>query len=104
MSKAFYNIDLAYKVATGECRPYDINPELYDEDDDLLDAIDYSYVNRLGIEHGEKVIYWESDYNPSAYRMGEHDGERARVIIEALEDYGIDFDIDLVEKYPGDYK
>lgn len=68
-------------------------PDMFSEDDeDILDIIDPDYVNRMVIEDGEKVIYWEEDYNPSAYRMGEKDGEKEAEIIKRLEEFGVEFD------------
>lgn len=104
MSKPFYkSIDDLYAVLVEGVNPHEIEPDLYDEDDESLDYIAPDYINRLGTEYGERVIYWESDYNPSAYRLGEHDDDRCNEIFDAIEEYGVEFDIDLVAKYPADY-
>lgn len=92
MSQPFYHsIDDLYEVATGMTTPHDVDPELYDEDDDMLEYFAPSYINRLGREDGKRVIYWESDYNPSAYRLCEDDDPRCAKIFDALEDCGIEF-------------
>lgn len=84
--------------------PHEVDPELYDEDADDLDIIAPDYINRLGTEYGKKVIYWEENYCPSAYRLSEEDGATEAMIIKALEERGVDFSTDLVAKYPDDYK
>lgn len=83
---------------------HEIDPELYDEMSDDLDIISPDYINRTGVEYGERVIYWEANYNPSYERMGENDGDKEKAIIDTLEEYGLDFDTDLVAKYPADYE
>ena len=98
-------INSMYEVLVEGVALHIIDPDLYTEaDDDPLLIMSPDYINRLGTEYGEKVIYWEENYNPSAYRMGENDGEKEKRIIEVLEEYGIEFDEDLVKKYPLDHK
>ena len=99
-------IDNMYKVLVEGYSLSDVIPDVYDDDDDGddLDIIDPDYINRMGVEYGEKVIYWEQNYDPSYYRMGENDGDKEKDIINAIIEYGVDFDTDLVAKYPADYK
>lgn len=98
------NLDEMYRVLVEGENPCEIDPELYTEDTDPLDIIEPAYVNRYGTEYGERVMYWEENYNPSAYRVGENDSPKAKAVIEALVDCGLEFDVDLVKRYPADYK
>lgn len=98
------DIDDLYRVLVLGASPHEIDPELYDEDDDPLEILSPSYINRVGTEYGERVIYWESNYNPSAYRLGEKDGEKAKEVIDIAQGCGVDFGVDLVAKYPADYE
>lgn len=97
------HIDDMYKVLIDGYKLTDIDEDLYSDDDDELEIIDPSYINRVGVEYGEKVIYWEENYDPSYYRMGENDGDEEKAIINYLYECGLDFDTDLVAKYPKDY-
>lgn len=97
-------LETMYQSLVEGVSPHEIDPELYDELDDSLDTISGDYINRLGTEFGEKVIYWEENYCPSAYRLGEYDSREAGQIIKALEECGVEFDTDLVAKFPDDYK
>jgi len=99
------DIDDMYMVLVEGVPLCEVRPDIFNEDDDdSLDIISPDYINRLGKEYGERVIYWEANYNPSYKRMGENDGEKEKEIIEILTGYGVDFETDLVAKYPGDYK
>lgn len=99
------SVDEMYEVLVEGRTLHEVRPDIYDEDeDDSLEIISPDYINRLGTEYGEKVIYWEANYNPSYERMGENDGEKQKEIIETLIGYGVEFDTDLVAKYPDDYK
>lgn len=65
-------------------------PDLFTaEDDDPLEIIDPDYINKITIENGERVIYWEENYIAHYYRMGENDGDMEKEIIEALYNYGL---------------
>lgn len=97
-------INNMYKVLVEGYFLSEVEPDIFtEEDDDDLDIIDPDYINRMGTEYGEKVIYWEENYDPSYYRMGENDGDKEKDIFNALEEYGLDFNVDLVAKYPKDY-
>lgn len=99
------DIDDMYMVLVEGASLHSVRPDIFNEDDDdNLDIISPDYINRLGKEYGEKVIYWEANYDPSYERMGENDGEKEKEIIETLIEYGVDFETDLVAKYPDDYK
>lgn len=99
------DIDNMYSVLVEGSTLHEVRPDIFDEDDDdSLEIISPDYVNRLGKEYGERVIYWETNYDPSYERMGENDGEKEKEIIETLVGYGVDFETDLVAKYPDDYK
>ena len=99
------DINDMYSVLVEGSTLHEVRPDIFDEDDDdSLEIISPDYVNRLGKEYGERVIYWEQNYDPSYERMGENDGEKEKEIIETLVGYGVDFETDLVAKYPGDYK
>lgn len=104
MSKPFYkSIDDVYKVIVLGIPPREVEPDLYDEDDDALDYLAVDYINRIGTEYGARIIYWESDYSPSAYWLSENDDPLAVEIFNRLEEYGLSFDTDLVREYPDDY-
>lgn len=98
------DINTMYAVLVEGLTPYEANPELYGEDDDVLEVLEPPYINRMGTEYGERVIYWEQNYNPSYARLGENDSPEAKAIFDVLEEYGLEFDVDLVVKYPADYK
>lgn len=98
------DIKTMYAVLVEGFEPCEVRPDLYDKDDDVLEVLEPPYINRMGIEYGERVIYWEQNYNPSYARLGENDSPKCKEIFNALEEYGLDFDTDLVAKYPDDYK
>lgn len=105
MSKPFYkSIGSLYDVMVLGTPPHEVKRDLYDEDDDALDYLSPDCINRLGTEYGVRVIYWESNYNPSAYKLSENDDPRCPEIFDCIEEYGVSFDTDLVKKYPNDYK
>ena len=89
--KNMQNVDEMYKVLVEGFTPHEVRPDLYEEDDEDLEIIEPSYVNRTTTENGERCIYWEENYDPSAYRLGENDSEKAKAIIDKLEEYGIEF-------------
>lgn len=98
------DIETIYSVLVEGLTPHEARPDLYGEDDDVLEILEPPYINRVGTEYGERVLYWEQNYNPSYERLGENDSPKAKAIFDALGEYGLKFNIDLVEKYPGDYK
>lgn len=99
MSKPFYkDITKLYEVFVEGVPPCEVEPELYDKDAEPLDFLAPAYINRLGTENGVRVIYWESDYNPSAYKMTELDDPRASEIFDVLDEYGIEFNEELKEE------
>lgn len=105
MSRPFYkSIDNLYDVIVLDTPPHEVEPDLYDEEDDALEYLAPDYINRLGTEYSTRVIYWESNYDPSAYKLSEDDDPRAVEIFNRLEEYGMDFSTDLVDKYAADYE
>lgn len=62
--------------------------------DDFLDYMQGLNVNRTVNENGERAIYFENGntYDPSGYRLGEFDGDRAKAIIDAYQEYGGEYE------------
>ena len=62
--------------------------------DDILDFAEGMDISAFVIENGERVIYIANGlYNiADGYRLGEHDGDDEKTIIEFLYECGIDFE------------
>jgi hypothetical protein len=61
--------------------------------DEFLDYAEGVDISAFTVENGERVIYIANGlYNiADGYRIGEHDGEEEKYIIDTLYECGIDF-------------
>lgn len=59
----------------------------------FLNFAEFLNINEFTVEKGEKVIWLEDGMHYIAHgeRIGEYDGEKAKAIIETLQDCGVEF-------------